>query len=97
MMATAVSQFPKLSQSFRLARVGAWTFAASALSGLAHLVWADRTAIAAVAAGAAEVAWRRVFPTGRLSGFLANVLCAYRQITAAASVPAAPAAEHPVP
>lgn len=101
-----VSPFPKLSQLWRFVRLAGSGVAAQSVTGLCHVVWADRALIAAAAVGAVEVAYRRVFPSGRLSGAVAALMSAYRQITAAAkktepsasspeaavSPPAAPAA-----
>lgn len=84
------SPFPKLSQVWRAVRLAAVTFGTTSLAGLAHVAWADRTAIAAVAVGAAEAAYRQALPSGVASGRLATLIAAYRQITEAAK-PADPA------
>jgi hypothetical protein len=47
-------------------RLAGTAFGASALSGLTDLVWADRTAIVALAVGAGEAAYRKVFPSAKL-------------------------------
>lgn len=92
MTGPARSPFPRLVQAWRFARLAGVGFASQAAAGLAHLVWADRTAIAVAAVAAAEVAYRRVFPAGRLDGQLAALVAAYRQITAAVEAPAKTAA-----
>jgi hypothetical protein len=90
---TSSSPFPKLSQLWRFVRLSGTGFATAALAGLAHVGWADRTAIAVAAVGAVEASYRQVFPSGKLSGRLAALLAAYRQISAAAkTAPVAAAA-----
>lgn len=83
-MTMTINPFPKLSQAWRVARIAGATFGAAALSGFAHLHWPPRTALVAVAVAAGEAAYRKALPSGKLAGMVANLVAAYRQITAAA-------------
>jgi hypothetical protein len=86
-MAATGSPFPKLSQVWRLARLAGATFGMTALTGFTHLAWSQRTAAAAVAVGAAEAAWRQAYPSGKLSGWLAEILAAIRMVRATTTAP----------
>lgn len=91
-MTMTTSPYPKISQLWRTVRISAVAFGAQSAAGNAHILWADRAAIAAVVVGAAEAAYRTAFPTGKLSGWVASLATAYRQIRAAAT-PAPPVVE----
>lgn len=94
-MSALSSPFPKLSQLWRVLRIGGVAFGTQSLSGLAHIAWADRAAVAAVAVGAVEAGYRKAVPAGKASGWLADLLAAYRQIRASVTPAVAPAAVAP--
>lgn len=80
-------------QTWRVTRLFAVAFVAQIVqSGPTHLT---KKVILAAGVGAIEAVYRQVVPAGKTDGFWVRLWTAYKQVTAAAGKPAAPAVDLP--